>query len=654
MSDDDFTNDEGAVAAELDRQATPADPRKGPVLSTRDKTERKLAAGGGGMTVRTMRPQIRHLPPDAPVRALGTFQNKLYFLDSHSQLRELAAKDVGPTMILHLFGAENDWLYRLWPTLRKVEDMWVTTGWEGKKAQEAMITACARKGIWRPQDYVRGRGTWNAGGKLVVHAGGRLHVSDGTTERPGLIGQHVYPAAPRALEPALPDDDLDGRAASAELLDLIGTWNWKREFDARLLLGFTVAAMMGGALKVRPLVWVTGEKGAGKSSLIGEDGVIHHVFGSGILMTANTTAAGLYQKIEYDSLPVAIDEIEAKRGNQKTEAVIELARQAYSGGMVLRGGADHEGKEFRAKCSVLFGSILIPPLMPQDLSRLALLNLEPFPSDAKEPTIDPTRLHRIGRVMLRRVLDKWADWPDRVGAWHGFLRGLGHSGRAADQFGTLLAAADLMLSDGVPTEDEMAAVAGGMSPVNLKETQVESTNAARCIGYAMSRPLDAMRGGERMMVSELVTCAVRRYGGEMDKPLKPQDAVRHLERAGVSVLVVRPGGARMQIEKPNKVDPVTLDGLVDREDDGTDAGVFVGFAPDGDGILELFRGSDWEGVAGAHNPYVQALERVTGARKAPGVTRIGMRPCRPVMIPLRQCIEVPSTYEVQTGNGYDQ
>ena len=607
-----------------------------------------------GRFIQSAPPTIKALPPDAPVRALGTWGNKLYFLDAHSQLRELGAKDVNRTMILHLFGEETRWIYDLWPVLKKIKDeMYAVTGWDGTKAQEALMTACARRGIWRPQDFVRGRGTWVSGDKLVVHSGNRLWFSDGHTERPGLVGNMVYPAATRALAPADEDEAPAGTEAGAELLALLETWNWKREFDARLLLGWIVASMMAGALKVRPLAWVTGEKGTGKSSLVGERGVIHSVFGAGILMTANTTAAGLYQKIEYDSLPVAIDEIEAKRGNQKTEAVIELARQAYSGGMVLRGGADHEGKEFRAMCPVLFGSILIPPLMPQDVSRLALLNLDPFAADAKEPEIDNARLGAIGRALLRRVLARWREWPERVGAWHGHLRGMGHSGRAADQFGTLLAAADLALCDGVPDEDGMRAIAGGMAPINLAETQAESSNAARCIGYAMSRPMTAMRGGEQLMVSELVVCAVRRAAGDMERPLKPMDAVRFLERAGVSVMVQKYEGSTLKLVKPHRVAPVELNERLNRDWDGSDEGIYVAFSPDGDGILELFRGSDWEGVPGAHNPYVQAHGRVPGARKAAAVVRVGNRACRPLLVPISECVDVPSEAEAATGKGYD-
>lgn len=663
--DDDFSEGESAVSkalqAELEKGESkvvtlvrePAKGKKKPPAASGEvappdvRTPAEAFVDGAGRFIEKTQPTISALPPDAPVRALGTFGNKVFFLDAHSQLRELAAKDVSRTMILHLFGSHVDWIYRLWPTLAKVpsKDTWIVTGWDGTKAQESLMTACARKGVWRPQDHVRGRGAWATSEGLLVHAGGRLYSSSGKSARPGLIGDMVYPAAPMGLAPA---EGGDGQLAAEDLLEHLGTWNWARPYDARLLFGWTISSMMAGALKVRPLTWITGEKETGKSSLVGENGVIHQLFGSGILMTANTTAAGLYQKIGYDSLPVAVDEIEAKRGNQKTEAVIELARQAYSGGMVLRGGADHEGKEFRAMCPVLFGSILIPPLMPQDLSRMALLNLRPFPLGVSAPVVAEGRFAEIGRILLRRVLDRWQHWPERLALWRGYMMALGHSGRAADQFGTLLAAADLMLAEVAPTEEDMEKIAGAMRPQELHETQVASSNASRCIGFAMSRPLASMRGGENMMVSELVACAVRRFGGEMENPVSSLNATRFLERAGVTVVGVQAArdeaGVKLVATKASRMPPGLLQKMVD-EPVVYDEGIFVAFAPSGDGILELFKNSDWEGVPGAHNPYVQALERVTGARRCTTPLRIGGQVCKAILIPIHECIDVPTKEE---------
>jgi ABC-type multidrug transport system fused ATPase/permease subunit len=52
------------------------------------------------------------------------------------------------------------------------------------------------------------------------------------------------------------------------LLQALQSWNWDRgELDARLALGWLMTALVGGALEQRPVVYVVGTEGAGKSTL---------------------------------------------------------------------------------------------------------------------------------------------------------------------------------------------------------------------------------------------------------------------------------------------------------------------------------------------------------------------------------------------------
>jgi hypothetical protein len=153
------------------------------------------------------------------------------------------------------------------------------------------------------------------------------------------------------------------------LVAVLATWNWSRsDTDAHLLFGWIVAAMFGVALDWRPLAWVTGDAGSGKSTL---DRLLSIVMGGeqGLVTTTDATEAGLRSVVRQSTLPIAFDEAEAD--NRRMAGVIKFARQAASGGMVLRGSADHKGAEFRVRSCFLFSSILIPPLGDQDiLSRL--------------------------------------------------------------------------------------------------------------------------------------------------------------------------------------------------------------------------------------------------------------------------------------------
>jgi hypothetical protein len=64
-------------------------------------------------------------------------------------------------------------------------------------------------------------------------------------------------------------------------------------------------------------------------------------------------------------LPFLVDELESKAGSSKNQSVIELARVAYTGGDISRGGADHEGTTFKMNSSFMFSAINPPPMGAQ-------------------------------------------------------------------------------------------------------------------------------------------------------------------------------------------------------------------------------------------------------------------------------------------------
>ena len=63
-----------------------------------------------------------------------------------------------------------------------------------------LISSCHDKGIWTPEDNVRGVGTWAEEGEsgeplLVMHCGDMLYLSNGMHVATGLRGRMLYPAA---------------------------------------------------------------------------------------------------------------------------------------------------------------------------------------------------------------------------------------------------------------------------------------------------------------------------------------------------------------------------------------------------------------------------------------------------------------------------
>src|SRR5690606_4474591 len=150
-----------------------------------------------------------------------------------------------------------------------------------------------------------------------------------------------------------------------------------------------VMAMLAGAMPWRPTVFITGDKSTGKSTF---QEVLQDVLDEMLVHAADTTAAGIYHHVGMDAVPVAIDELESEADTRKQKNIINLARVASSGALMLRGSSGGVGLSFQARSAFIFSSINRPPLEPQDLSRLCLLMLHKLPDDTTPITLDKARL----------------------------------------------------------------------------------------------------------------------------------------------------------------------------------------------------------------------------------------------------------------------
>ena len=521
-----------------------SDPAADPIAAALDNplpAPRLAEAGDPGPELGGGNYERPAFPPGSPVKPLGISSGidgtqRCFYLNWNGQLVGLEANNRhGKLGLIALFGPASDWLEANFP-------QWSAPQYEGRgkdrvqtksseivgfdqaEAARALIEECVRRGIFDPTGKMRGRGAhpWGRGG-LIVHHGDRLLVSKqraGTGEVTGfdwhdvgLFDRHVYPAAEPIPRPATKSVS---PAASLAVLKLLRTWQWKRELlDPRFLLGWIGAAMLGGALKWRPNIWLTGGKGTGKSTLNGRDEVMHQLFGDGVFRTGNASAAAIRQSLKNSTVPVLFDEIEASEDNRRVNEVIELARVASSGDVMHRGGQDHQAHEFTIRSAFQFSSINIPPLQPQDRSRLAILELKPFAPGT--PPLDIagelakarfTDLAEVGRQLQRRMLDGWHRLEATKAKFHEALAAKGHVSRACDQFGTLLACADLLLNDEIPDDEEVAEWADRCAPDRMAEISEATADESACLNHILTSMVQARGGDEREMLGTWIGRAV--------------------------------------------------------------------------------------------------------------------------------------------------
>lgn len=591
------------------------------------------------------------MPDGCPVTPVGTENGVFYFLTALGELRPLAPDKVANKNIVAMFAPESDYLLETWPNKKlvpvtdeagnKIKDPetgevmteWIITGWKNDIVAQLLMDVAAAKGVWNPMEKVRGTGAWRArDGSLILHAGSHILIN-GRWMPPGEYDGLVYPGAPPIPRPAPRElahatgEQIAPQLASmlrargvkiaadlspaGLLLELVKLWNWERpQIDPWLWLGWQGAAMLGGALGYRPIIWVTGDAATGKTTLMQVMGWLHD---GGILQSSKASEAGVRQVLGQRSLPVALDETEATEDNRKLIDLVTLARlAATSQGNILKGGQDHTGHEFRAETCFLFSSILVPPMPPADRSRIGMLELHALPKGARDPAIDQREINAIGAWMRRRMLDGWGRWPALLAEFRDALIGVGgHKGRGADQFGTLLAAMHLLLNGGVPDEGEAEALAEKLAVHRLAETADNTSDAVECVRHLRTSIVHLPGFKQAMGLNEWVLQAsepleednIHTRSRNAEVKQRRAEAAKVLSRIGLKVL------------HPDAPDPEQR---------------YLAVATSHQGLGKLFEGTRWMG-----GTWSQALGRVAGARRNRSA-RIGGNPIKATLVPLSQ------------------
>ena len=306
---------------------------------------------------------------DMPFRLLGIDGDAFFYMpDKGQQVVSLTAS-----------GHSKNNLMRLAPL-----QAWEVEFAEGKelsgKAWDQSVNALIQRSQALPKfnpQRIRGRGCWIDGEDVVFHAGDRLMVNGTKREIPAYrsSARAIYEGA---LEiPVDAGDGADNREAS-RLIDLCAMLSWERPLYGKLLSGWLAIAPICGALIWRPHLWLSGPSGSGKSWTVSN--VISPMVGdSAVHVQSSTSEAGIRQKIGSDALPIVFDEAESedKRGQQRLEGVLELARQASSESKarITKGSGDGKSIDYMVRSCFLFASIGVAAVKKPDVSRVTVLQL---------------------------------------------------------------------------------------------------------------------------------------------------------------------------------------------------------------------------------------------------------------------------------------
>lgn len=587
-------------------------------------------------------------PPGSPVQPLGVSagldgSQKCYYLDRLGQIVGLEAGNRhGKNSLIHLFGPDSGWLEENFPQFsapvfegrgkdRVMVKPPAIVGFDQAEASRAMIEECVRRGIFDPAGRLRGRGAHAAtGGGLLLHLGDRLLVLrakakggllDPEWVETGLYERFVYPAAapiPHPWHCSTSDEPVISTIA------LLRTWNWKRpKLDVRLLLGAIGQGFIGGALPWRSNVWITGDRGTGKSALNGRRGIVPRMYGEALFRTGQTSAAALRQSLRNSTVPVMLDEIEPSADNRKVTEIIDLARISSSGDKVHRGGQDHQAHEFTLQSPFWFSSINIPPIEASDRSRLAILELRPFADGTIPPDFEAIDFEDIGRKLQRRMIEMWPMLAKTKALFHAGLAKKGHDSRGCDQFATLLACAHVLTDHDLPDEEEVEQWAQECAPFKMAEVNDAMSDQETCLRHLMTSSAQPRGNAERQVIGSLIGEAV--FKALNPEQLTPVDR-EWIEQLGLKLVNPKwnASSGKWGVER---FLPHAAPG-------------YVAIAAKHVALDEIFKGTKWQGGV-----YKQTLVRVPGAIEVAAV-KMARQAYRAVLIPLHEILHESELPEV--------
>lgn len=476
------------------------------------------------------------VPDDRPFRFLGFGKNAsgmlthYYMANGSNQVLSMTASSHTKNNLLEL--APLHYWQNIAPGGRSGAPDW-------DMAINAMLQQSKAAGIYNP-DMTRGRGAWFDDGRPVIHLGDRVVVAGESYPVHKVPSRYIYE---QALELQV---DLDNPLTSAEAHELVQICqriSWEKPVNSVLLSGWIVCAIVCGALRWRPHVWITGGAGTGKSTVM--NNIIKRCLGRmSLYVKGDTTKAGLQQFLQHDALSVIFDEAESEKKSAaaRIDEIMQLVTVSSSEdeALTLKGSAGGKSVSYKIRSCFAFSSITTNIKQHAARTRVSVLgmrrNTDPDAKQQFDSLIDHIesvltsqwveRLHARAIRLIPAIRHNTEVFSNAGASVLG-------SKRLGDQIGSLLAGAYALHSNGQITQEQAERWIASQDWAEVQSIE-EQSDEQRCLAHVLERVIrvtGTMANTERS-VGELISRAAYMSS---DSEVTEDDAQAALNRIGIRV-----------------------------------------------------------------------------------------------------------------------
>lgn len=223
-----------------------------------------------------------------------------------------------------------------------------------------LMQGCHSKGVFDPTK-IRGTGVWREGETIIINNGKSILNEPENSEYIYRKGQY----SPFALIP-------NPESYHSKLLNAFQNIHTKEKKEYFYIASWYIQSFIFPVMPWRFHLWLTGEKGSGKSTILRW---LSQICVSP-LYVKNSTAAGITQEAGSNAKAVIYDESEPDK--YKTDAILSIMRENSDNdnSLSLRGTATGNSIKHNTNLNFCFGSIQVPQLNAADKSRIFVVELK--------------------------------------------------------------------------------------------------------------------------------------------------------------------------------------------------------------------------------------------------------------------------------------